>query len=148
MDSIKIDTGEKRIAINDDPNRVIVFNPSDVGFAERFYKIIGEFEQKQIEYQERYAQIEKDGGLDATGLPKNAEALLALTRETCDYFRGRIDYLFGEGTSQTVFGDAMVLNMFEQFFAGITPFIQSVRSRKVAQYIPAVKPAGKKTRRK
>jgi hypothetical protein len=132
MDSIRIDTGERRIAINDDPDRVIVFNPEDVVFAERFYAIVAEFETKLTGYQDRYDQLETD--------PDK----LALLRETCEYIREKVDYVFGSGTSQTVFGDAMTLNMFEQFFSGIMPFIRSTRTEKIKQYLPKDKPKPRK----
>jgi hypothetical protein len=146
MDSIRIDTGEKRIAINDDPERVIVFNPSDIVFAEKFYRVVGEFEAKQQEYISRSDEIEAVTDKDSNGLPANMEERLALLRETCEYIREKVDYVFGSGTSQTVFGDAMTLNMFEQFFSGIMPFIRSTRTEKIKQYLP---PAPvKKTRKR
>jgi hypothetical protein len=51
--------------------------------------------------------------------------------------RGQIDVLFGEGTSQKAFGNALELGMFEQFFSGITPFVQTVRKEKIAKYTNA-----------
>jgi len=134
MDSIKINTGEKRICINDDPNKVIIFNPSDVTFAERFYSLIGELETKLQEYKKRGEILDNVTALDSNDIPINLDARLALLRETCEYMRSKIDILFGADTSQKAFGDAMVLEMFEQFFTGITPYIQSVRAEKIAKY--------------
>lgn len=144
MDSIRIDTGAKRIAINDDPERVITFNPSDVLFVERFYKIVGEFEAKLHEYETRYAALPV---VENSGIPV-ADAHLALLRETCEYVREKIDYVFGAGTSQIVFGDSMVLNAFEQFFDGVTPFIQNTRVEKVRQYLPPAPPKRPRKRTK
>ncbi len=42
-----------RIAINDDPARVIEFNPDDVGFVERFYALIDNVEAKENEIKEK-----------------------------------------------------------------------------------------------
>ena len=36
MQSIRFDDGYKEFMINDDPNRVIRFNPADYGIIERF----------------------------------------------------------------------------------------------------------------
>lgn len=137
MDTIQINAGEKRIAINDDPNRVIVFNPFDAVFAERFYKVIAEFETKAAEYKARYKELAQRAQLDAQGVPVNMQEQIELLKETCMFVRGRIDYVFGAGTAQMVFGDAMVLNAFEQFFAGIAPFIQDARAEKIQKYLPA-----------
>ena len=135
MDSIRINTGEKRIAINDDPERVIVFNPGDIGFAERFYQLLQDFEAKQVEYQARAEDLDNQA-LDERGIPSKIGESLALLREVCEFLKERIDHLFGAGTSSKVFGETMTLDMFEQFFTGIVPFVQTARSGKVARYAP------------
>lgn len=145
MDSLRIDAGKKRIAINDDPGRVIEFDPTDVLFAERFYGLIQEFETKQVEYERRAAELDADQSLDQNGLPVNLSGRLAFMREVCEFMRSKIDGLFGPGTSQKVFGEALSLEMIEQFFTGITPFIQRARSDRVAKYTSAGK--GKKVMR-
>ena len=124
MQSLKIDLGTVKLAVNDDPEKVIEFNPTDVGMAERFYELISEFNVKKEEYQKKSFELD----------PENVEGGLSLLHEICEYMRGKIDYVFGDGTSQKAFGNAMVLDMFEQFFAGITPYIQKARSEKVKQY--------------
>ena len=48
-----------RIAINDDPARVIEFNPDDVGFVERFYALIDNVEAKENEIKEKLEEIRK-----------------------------------------------------------------------------------------
>jgi len=135
MDSLQITNGEKRIMINDDPTRVIVFNPSDVLFAEKFYRLIGEFQSKLTEYEAQAKMIEKVTDVDANNLPVNAEARIELIKSACQYIKERIDILFGVGTSQIVFGDALNLDMFMEFFTNITPFIQTARASKVQKYI-------------
>jgi hypothetical protein len=134
MDSIQINTGEKRIAVNGDPERVIVFNPSDVLFAERFYKLITEFEKKLNEYKIRAEEIDENSDVDDLGIPVNTQVRIDLMCEACIYIREQIDLLFGKGTSQKAFGDALTLDMFQQFFEGITPFIQNERSAKIEKY--------------
>jgi hypothetical protein len=135
MDSIHIDLGVKRIQINDGPE-FIQFSPDDITFAERFYQLIQDFQVKQAEYQVRAEAIDANKEVDANGIPANVPAGLALMHEVCGFMRERIDLLFGEGTSQKVFGDALSLTMYESFFTQITPFIQRSRSEKLAQYAP------------
>ena len=134
MDSIRIETGEKRIAINNDPSRVIVFNPTDIAFAERFYGLMKDLEVKESEYQERSSKLENDPAVDGHGLPRNIADGIAMLRDVCEFMRDRVDHVFGRGTSQIVFGDAMNLEMFAQFFEGITPYVQAARSSKLAKY--------------
>jgi hypothetical protein len=145
MDSIRIDSGIKRISINEDPERVISFNPSDVTFAERFYKLIGEFEAKQAEYEQRAEALDASPNeLDGHGLPANAGEKIAFMREVCEFMHGKIDYLFGNGTSQKVFEGVLSLEPIGQFFDGIVPFIQKSRSEKVAKYAPGNLPKSKR----
>jgi hypothetical protein len=137
--SIKIDTGELHIAITDENDNFrgeIKFNPKDVIFAERFYRLVSDFQEKQKEYLKRYEDIQRDKEVDEQGIPLNLNKQIELVKETCLYIREQIDHVFGEGTSQTVFGDGMVLEVFEQFFDGIAPFIQTTRTGKIGKYIP------------
>jgi hypothetical protein len=134
MDSIRIDSGVKQIAINDDESRVIEFNPKDIVFVERFYGLISEFEQKEVEFLEKARAIDDKKEKDAYGIPVNTGESLKLLLEMCNYLRSQIDKVFGNGTSQIVFGETQTLNMFEQFFTGITPFIQEEREDRVKQY--------------
>lgn len=145
VDSIKIDSGVKRIAINEDPERVLEINPGDVAFAERFYDLIQDFEAKQADYEKRAEQIDAVQEVNENGVPENIQERLGFLREICTYMREKIDYLFGDGTSQKIFGDALSLEMIGQFFQGLTPFVEQARAEKLAMY--RSKPVGKKGRR-
>lgn len=134
MQSIRIDTGSIRIAINDDETRVIEFNPNDLAFIERFYGLIGEFEGKEKEYEQKINTINQSVELDSYNIPKNMGESLVLLKEICEFMREKIDHVFGNGTSQKAFGSENTLSMFEQFFNGITPYIQQARTGKVDKY--------------
>lgn len=134
MDTLNISTGEKRIAINGDPSRAIVFNPSDVLFAERFYHLIGEFQERLTEYQARSKELETNAAANGNGLPANMQERIDLIKESCTYIYEKIDLIFGPGTSQAAFEGAMSLDAVTQFFEGITPYIQAARVDKVAKY--------------
>lgn len=135
MENIQINDGTIRLTVNGDPNRVIAFDPTDIIFAEKFYKTFGEFETKLTEFQRRSQDLEAETERDDNDLPANMEARLALLHETCDFIREKIDNLFGKGTSQTAFGDALNLNCFSQFFDQIAPFFQKTRAAKLEPYI-------------
>lgn len=133
---MKLTTGRIGIPIERDGEDVgsLTFNPNDLAFVDRYYGLISEFEVKEKEYQERAKALEQNKEVDSYGIPKNMKEGLALLKEICEFMRGRIDYVFGEGTSQLVFGEAYTLDIFEQFFNGITPFIQQARTGKVEKY--------------
>lgn len=134
MEELRIDTGGVKLKVNGDPTRVIAFNPTDISFAERFYSLLSEFEEKEKEYQQKVEALQKNTETDNLGIPKNFGPALVLLRETCGFLREKIDDVFGAGTSQAAFGDANTLDMFEQFFTGITPFVQKAREKQVSKY--------------
>jgi len=147
MQNIQIDTGDIRLSINDDEARIITFNPKDSLFSEKFYHLVGNFHLQLGEFQKRAEELDADKSLDENSIPFNIQAKFDLIKETCDYVRKEIDVVFGEGTSQIVFGDVMNLEIFPQFFEGISPFFKEARKEKVEKYIPhAQKP--KRVRRK
>lgn len=134
MSNININTGEIKLTINDDKNRVIAFNPNDLEFVNNLYELLTDLENKEKEYKAKEAEIDKNTEVNSYGIPVNLKEKLELLKETCGYMRGKVDSVFGEGTSQTVFGNTNTLDMFEQFFEGVTPYIQKVRDQKLSKY--------------
>lgn len=135
MESLNLETGTKRIAINGDPGRIIKFNPRDVLFAKKFYKLIEDFKIKLAEYDKKIEDLDANQDTDELGIPVRFQDRLDLLIETSNWLRERIDWLFGEGTSKIAFGDEVELELFEQFFDGITPFISEAREEKIKPYI-------------
>ncbi|WP_101698499.1 hypothetical protein [Clostridium minihomine] len=142
MQSLHINTGEIRLCVNDDPNRVVAFNPTDISFVERFYGLLSEFEEKEKEYRQKAAALQSNTETNEMGIPTNFGPALALLRETSKFLREKIDEVFGVGTSQAAFGDANTLDMFEQFINGITPFVQKAREKQIGKYTPKGKKPG------
>jgi hypothetical protein len=135
MDKIRIDAGITRLQINDGQD-FLEFNPSDVNFAERFYKMVRGFKLKLVEYQIRAKAQDDNKSVDEDGIQVNISDGLALIREMCEYLCAQVDELFGKGTSQKVFGDALSLSMFEQFFDQVGPYVQKIRGSKIGKYVP------------
>lgn len=134
MENLQIDTGVKRLMINGDESRVLEFNPEDIVFAEKFYQLNKNFEQKAEELELTAERLEREATLDENGVPSNLKEQIQMTVDLCNYLREQIDLVFGTGTSQMLFGETQNMNMFEQFFNGIVPYIKQARSKKVAQY--------------
>lgn len=133
--SIYINSATVRLLINEDESRVIEFNPEDLSFIEAFYDLIKEFDKKMAEFKGKEIALEKDKTVDKYGIPNNTAKRIALTRSVCTYLRNKVDALFGAGTSDTVFGKTNTLDMFSQFFEGITPYIEVSRTKKVEKYL-------------
>lgn len=138
MQSIRFDDGYKEFMINDDPNRVIRFNPADYGILERF----------DIASKEMIQELETIGSdfdLNPDGTPRVPESeieeaakLLAKTRKViCD----KVDYIFGSPVSEIVFGSQSPLSsvkgipLFERFINAARPFIESevIKEQKASQ---------------
>ncbi len=52
----------------------------------------------------------------------------------CNYMKEQIDFVFGKGTSEKAFGNALTLNMFDQFLGGISDYISKSRNSKMKKY--------------
>lgn len=135
--TLNLNTGTVRLKITDDrggPERYLQFNPNDIVFAEKVYNLEQKFLEKQESMEARAAEIDAVEEADKFGLPINTSERLAFIREISEWLRGQIDDVFGEGTSQMVFGDLHDLDVYEQFFEGIRPHFNKARSEKVDQY--------------
>ncbi len=131
---IKIDDGAIELTVNDDPQRIIRFNPNDIVFAEKVYDLIRDFEIKEVEYGEKAKMLDEEIALDAYGIPINTDKKLGFLRELCEYMRAKIDDIFGAGTSTAAFGSVMSIDIFVQFFEAVTPYIQKAREQKTSKY--------------
>lgn len=133
MDSIHVNSHSLRIAINDDPQRVLAFNPNDAGFAQRFYSLVDRLEEERKKLndwaQEFHSQLTDAADPVAMGQQVNAKEL-----EVLHLLRDELDAVFGAGTSQMVFGDTMDMDVVCQLFEGLTPFVRKARAERMAQY--------------
>jgi hypothetical protein len=134
VENLIIDSGIKRIRINEDDNRIIEFNPEDIVFVEKFYGLIKKFEEKEADFRLKTEEIGSIEGEDEYGIPLNTKQTLDLILDLCNYLRKEIDEVFGEDTSNKAFGQTQTLNMFEQFFNGIVPFVQKTRNERIEKY--------------
>ena len=139
MDNIlKITSGEVRLRINDDEKNLLVFNPDDIVFAEKFYGLAKSFAIKQKDFEARIKILQGDETKDEYDIPANTGDAIQLTKELCVYMRVEIDKIFGEGVSDRLFGDTNSVSMLGQFFDGIQPYVVKARSKKMAQYATKV----------
>lgn len=132
--NLVIDTGEIRLTINDDPDRVVTFNPEDVIFAEKFYLLMGDFKVKMGDFRDRMVEMESKVTKDEDELPLNAADRIDIMKEVCQYMHEQIDSLFGEGTAEVICQGVVNLDVYAQFVTGLTPFIQKARSKKIQKY--------------
>ena len=128
MDQLQfqVRTGLKSVKILDDFGEVrgiFKFNPEDIKSARKANDLVSEFKEKSKVFQERSAEIE------------GAAGQIALLDEIVDYFKSGIDSVWGDGSSKILFGDANTLDMFDDFFDGITPFYEMAAKQRTSKYI-------------
>ncbi|MGN0506635.1 MAG: hypothetical protein ACI4FZ_08745 [Lachnospiraceae bacterium] len=134
MHSLNFDEGYKEFAINDDPNRVIRFNPSDVAIVERIKnasaaleKLVEEYGTEEETKEEAFARLDKA-------------------------IKEQIDYMFNQPVAEIVFGGQSPMSpvggkmLFERFLESVTPVIEeSVRNEqkasaeRVGKYVSAAR---------
>ncbi len=134
IQSLNINLGGIRLAVNGDENRVISFNPDDIGFAEAFYTLIGKVDDYQDKYTAKAKELDEQTEVDEHGIKKNQPEIFKMYREMCSELRTDIDNIFGVGTSDKCFGSANTLDMFAEFFKAITPFVEKSRHSKIEKY--------------
>lgn len=125
---------EIKLTINNDPERVIHFDPSRVEFAEGFYGLLQKLDQMEKDYLAKMTELEKEKDVDVYGVPVNEGKKLTLLRALCDELKAETDKIFGPGTSETVFRGASSLAMFEDFFNGLAPYVQKARADKIQKH--------------
>lgn len=125
-----------QLLVNDDPEKVIRFDPSDIQFIENLYDLMADFEKKEKDFmtKDRALRVNKD--VDKRGVPVNFKKHIQLVKTVCAYMREKIDILFGAGTSEKAFGNSLNIELFSQFFEGIVPYIKKERDKKVVQFLP------------
>jgi len=109
---MKIQNNKIRLLINDDENKVIEFNPSDLRFAQKLKVMYDNLTNIKIESQ------------DIDGLIK-----------VCEIIENNIDELFGAGTSAMVFEGQMDILLYHQFINELIPYAQKASEKRVAKYI-------------
>lgn len=132
MESIKIESGAVEVPIQRDGviTGAITVNAKDTLFMERFYLAFQNITRKLDTYK--------------TDEAPEVEQQFAIIKEVNAYMREQIDYAFGAGTSDIVFGATVSYDfgIYSQFLDGIKPIIEPARKSALSKYIPpSQKPA-------
>lgn len=121
------------IAIDGDPDRVIRINPDDVHLRARLFELARTAAQKEKEVQQKAADIEAMTGEDENGLPKQAEASVALMIDYANFMMSKIDEVFGDGTSKKVFADGFDFDTAVKFLDFMMDKLGGASSKKIEE---------------
>lgn len=134
MAGIRVNTGAKKIEVNDNGDYIIL-NFADHNFPNRFFDMLDtvqciakEAEGKEKELREKY----EDGSL---------EQMRALSAFDCEIHREiaiQVDAVFGPGTCAKVFGEIVPgVELFDDFFSQLIPYFQEFgkeRAQRLSKY--------------
>ncbi len=137
-DSIRINTGAKKIEVNDDGD-CIVLNFADQSLPTRYFALLEVIEAKRADYQQRAKIIDEDQSLDDKARFK---AAAALNLEIHNYMREQVDNLFEADTCRKVFGDIVPsIDLYADFFEQLSPYFEKYAAERKAKlkqkYTPA-----------
>lgn len=126
MASLTINTGVVALDIYDTDGScrgVFKFNPEDLVLAKNLLSLQKEFTDKRDEFEAK---------ADACKSPEEqANVIIEIT----DYYKEKIDEVFGEGSSEILFGSAHSVGMFKDFFDGITPYFSKASEKRTSKYM-------------
>jgi hypothetical protein len=145
MQNLIIDDGLKEFSINNDPNKVIRFNPADFGIIERINNAYKEIEKVQNEVPD--IELNNDGS--PVDMLSNAAEVVSKVSNT---IKKQIDYIFDSPVSDVVFGNQSPLSMvkgvpyYERFLNAVVPIIekevkaeQEASRKRIEKYTKQVK---------
>lgn len=116
--SIRIDSGTKRIEVNDNGD-VILLPLGDDGFVRDFYKLVDSFREKtqalNVDDSDIIGSMDRVAGMNA-GLKE------------------QVDKFFGDGTCEKVFGPITPgIDYFLEFFYQLLPFFEEHTQKRVSR---------------
>lgn len=146
MQSIRFDDGFKEFMINDDPNRIIRFDPADFGIIERFNTA-----RKNIE--KSTSILDDDIDIDNNGEPVDElEEAAETINKVNKFIREQVDYIFDSPVSDIAFGNKSPLAMvkgvplFERFIVAAQSYIEKeikaemkASEKRISKYTKQVK---------
>ena len=124
MQSLHFDDGFKEFMINDDPKRVIKFNPSDFSILERYQEALENIKRVHAELSED-VEIKKDV-TTGEGLNEDVELIAKVNK----LIREQVDYIFDSDVADIAFGNQSPLSMvkgvplFERFITAAQMHIE------------------------
>lgn len=124
MEKLKISTGEMSLEIerNGEITGIFRFNPRDVAQAKRLFET-----QAQIsEIDEDFIHRDKEA---KTPLEKTQ-----ILEEYCKHQMDKIDYIFGAGSSEVLFGETKSRIAFQSFYDGIIPYYAKASKEAMKKY--------------
>lgn len=137
MSGIRVNTGAKRIEVNDNGD-YIVLDFGDATFPDRFFGMVDRIQEKAN------AAVPKAETIDAQnekGSDSHIRASMRLFREVHEEIMAEVDNFFGPGTCKKVFGDIVPsIEAYDDFFSQLMPYFEQFgkeRAQRMSKYSAA-----------
>lgn len=137
MKEIRIETGTVEVPVYCDnvQKEPLRLNLEDVAFINRYYSLCETLDKKEKQYRLKIKTIEADKTVDKYGISKSTVKLFKLAEETFDEMAIEFDKVFGEGTTNNLFGKSKNPLMFIKFIDQLGAIIDESRSSKINKYV-------------
>lgn len=137
MAGIRVNTGAKKIEVNDSGD-YIVLNFSDSSFADRFFEMVDRVQGKANASIPKAKEIEET---TEEGSEARIRATAKLYREVHEEVASEVDGFFGSGTCKKVFGDIVPgVELYDDFFQQLMPYFEEYgkeRAQRMSKYSAA-----------
>lgn len=133
MEKLQLKKKRVEVMIDDDPERVISFNPYDPKLRDRIYKLGKTIHSKQAEVEKQIPEIDTLEGKDELGVSLKDVAAHNLIVELAEFISKEIDTTFGEGTSEKLYYDGFDFESTVLFMDFVTGKLQEVSKDKIDQ---------------
>ncbi|HIW14913.1 MAG TPA: hypothetical protein H9691_05665 [Firmicutes bacterium] len=136
IDSIRVDTGVKKIEVNDE-GETISLNFADQSFPARYFAMVDEFQAQQDVFRQEAEQLDREREEKKLSEYDHSRKVAAFNLKIHEFFKDRVDGLFGEGTCRKVFGDIVPsLDLYVDFINQLAPYFEKYskeRQKKLMQ---------------
>lgn len=137
MGGIRVNTGAKRIEVNDNGD-YIVLDFGDNSFPDRFFSMIDRVQEHGDACTKELEKISSEHKEGSDGYTRAAASLL---RKVHEEIMGEVDGFFGPGTCKKVFGDIVPgIELYDDFFAQLMPYFEQAgkeRAQRMSKYSAA-----------
>ena len=124
IDSIRVDTGVKKIEVNDE-RETISLNFADQSFPTRYFAMLDEFEAQQEVFQKEAEALDREFEEKQLSDYDRSRKTAEFNLKVHQFFKERVEGLFGEGTCRKVFGDIVPsVDLYVDFINQLAPFFE------------------------
>lgn len=134
MAGIRVNTGVKRIEVNDNGD-YITLNFGDASFADRFFEMVDRVQKRTNAAAPKAKEIDETM---ENGSEKHMRAAAKLFREVHEDVSAEVDDFFGPDTCKKVFGDIVPsIDLYDDFFQQLMPYFEEFgkeRAQRMSKY--------------